>query len=189
MSTAAWKRLAVCLGLATAAWFLYDMLIAGRSPALDAQSAADRLFEDGAYERALTLYRERNTIEPSNAFALRGIALSLMQLTHHNEALGAFAAAIDADPDDASAFANRGILHDRMGNYARAMVDYRQALSLDAEIADGPGWLTRFLRNQPDRPPSIADRLAYLEAEFDKPEAERVLRSPEIDAEQRPYQQ
>ena len=48
MSTTVWKRLAVVLGLATAAWFLYDMLIAGRDAGLDAQSAADRLFEDRA---------------------------------------------------------------------------------------------------------------------------------------------
>lgn len=189
MSTTVWKRLAVVLGLATAAWFLYDMLIAGRDAGLDAQSAADRLFEDRAYDRALALYRERDAIEPGNAFALRGIALSLMQLGRTDEALGAFAAAIDADTQDASAFANRGILHDRLGDYERAMADYARALTLDAEIADGPGFLTRFLRNQPDRPPSIADRLGYLEAEFAKPEEERVLRMPEADAEQRPYQQ
>ncbi len=189
MSNLAWKRLAVALGLATAAWFLYDMLLAGRDAGLDAQSAADRLFEDGAYERALTLYREREAIEPGNAFALRGIALSLMQLGRTDAALGAFAAAIDADPQNASAFANRGILHDRLGQYERAMADYAQALSLDAEIADGPGFLTRFLRNQPERPPSVADRLAYLQAELAKPEEERVLRMPEVDAAQRPYQQ
>ena len=112
-----------------------------------------------------------------------------MQLGRTDEALGAFAAAIDADTQDASAFANRGILHDRLGDYERAMADYARALTLDAEIADGPGFLTRFLRNQPDRPPSIADRLGYLEAEFAKPEEERVLRMPEADAEQRPYQQ
>ena len=54
---------------------------------------------------------------------------------------------------------------------------------------EGPHWLTRFLRNQPEAPPTIADRARYLRAELAKPEAERVLRMPEIDAQQRPYQQ
>jgi hypothetical protein len=47
--------------------------------------------------------------------------------------------------------------------------------------------LTRFLRNQAERPPTIADRAAYLRAELAKPEGERRLRVPEVDARQRPY--
>jgi hypothetical protein len=64
-----------------------------------------------------------------------------------------------------------------------------RALELDPELAEGPHWLTRFLRNQPEAPPTIADRARYLRAELAKPEAERVLRVPQIDAQQRPYQQ
>lgn len=184
-----WKRLAVALAVASAAWFLYDSLIGARDPALDAQSAADRLFEDGAYARALALYRKRAGIEPANAYALRGIALSLMQLRRDDQALAAFAAAIDAEPGFAGAFANRGILHDRLGRYPAAVADYRHALALDPEVADGPHWMTRFLRNQAEAPPTIVDRLVYLEAELAKPEAERLLRVPEEDTAQRPYQQ
>jgi hypothetical protein len=42
------------------------------------------------------------------------------------------------------------------------------------------------LRNQPEAPPTIADRAAYLRAELAKPESERLLRMPELDA---PYKQ
>lgn len=184
-----WKRAAIALAVACAAWFLYEGLIAPRDAALDAQSAADRAFEDGDYERALALYRSREAVEPTNPFALRGVALSLMQLGRDNDAVAAFASAIGADPDFGGAYANRGILHDRMGRYDLAVADYRRALALDRELADGPHWLTRFLRNQPERPPTVADRLAYLEAELAKPAAERVLRVPELDAAQRSYQQ
>jgi tetratricopeptide (TPR) repeat protein len=76
-----------------------------------------------------------------------------------------------------------------MGRHEEALADYMRALELDPELADGPHWLTRFLRNQPEAPPTIADRAAYLRAELAKPEAERVLRIPELDAQQRPYQQ
>ena len=188
-SDARWKGLAIALAIGCAAWFLYDTLIAARDPALDAQSAADRQFEDGRYERALALYRERLAVEPANAYALRGAALSLMQLGRDTDALAAFADAIAADPGFAGAYANRGILHDRMGDWQAAVADYERALALDPEVADGPHWLTLFLRNQPERPPGVADRLAYLRQELAKPEGERVLRMPELDRAQRPYQQ
>lgn len=184
-----WKRVAVALALASVAWFLYDGLIGQRDPALDAHSAADRAFEDGDYERALSLYRERIAVDAENAYALRGEALSLMQLGSNDQALTVFAVAIDADPDFGGVYANRGILNDRMGNYEQAAADYRHALALDPELADGPHWMTRFLRNQPDKPPTIADRLGYIEAELAKPAEERVLNVPESDEEQRPYQQ
>ena len=189
LSDQLWKRLAIALALASGAWFLYDGLIGQRDPALDAQSAADRAFEDGDYPRALALYQDRLATDAQNTYALRGVALSLMQLGRDDEALTAFQAAIDVEPEFGGAYANRGILHDRMGRHEQAVADYRRALSLDPELADGPHWMTRFLRNQPDKPPTIADRLAYLEAELAKPEAERLLQMPETDAEQRPYQQ
>ena len=53
----------------------------------------------------------------------------------------------------------------------------------------GPHWLTRFLRKQPEKPPTVKERLAYLEAELAKPEEERLLRIPEVDEAQRSYKQ
>jgi len=89
----------------------------------------------------------------------------------------------------AANYANRGILLDTMGRHEEALADYDEALAIDAEVAKGPHWLTRFLRNQPEAPPTIADRARYLRAELAKPEAERVLRVPEVDQQQRPYKQ
>jgi hypothetical protein len=73
--------------------------------------------------------------------------------------------------------------------HEEALADDAQALRLDPEIASGPHWLTGALRNQPEAPPTIADRAAYLRAELAKPEAERLLRVPEADEQQRPYKQ
>ena len=47
--------------------------------------------------------------------------------------------------------------------------------------------MTRFLRNQAERPPTIADRARYVREQLAKPEAERVLKDPVQDATQRPY--
>ncbi|WP_435685082.1 hypothetical protein [Sedimenticola selenatireducens] len=85
------------------------------------------------------------------------------------------------------AFANRGILKDQLGDYAGALSDYREGLRLEPELAEGPGFLTRFLRNQSERPPSIADRARYLAEQLAKPPAERLMRVPEQDHQQRAY--
>ncbi|WP_275096116.1 tetratricopeptide repeat protein [Sedimenticola hydrogenitrophicus] len=85
------------------------------------------------------------------------------------------------------ALANRGILKDQLGEYRGALADYREGLRLEPGLAEGPGFLTRFLRNQPQPPPSIADRARYLAAQLAKPEAERLMRIPEQDHRQRAY--
>ena len=90
-------------------------------------------------------------------------------------------------PDFAGHYAIRGIVHDRMGNHEKAMADYRDALTQDEELADGMHWLDRLLYNVPEPPPTIADRLRYLERQMALPESERLLLVPEIDASQRPY--
>ena len=120
---------------------------------------------------------------------MRGRARTLMQLGRAEQALAAFDAAISLKPDFGATYANRGILRDRLGRYEKAVEDYTRALELDAELADGPHWLTRFLRNQPQKPPGIAERAAYLREQLAKPANERLLKVPEVDAEQRSYQQ
>ncbi|MDH3282987.1 MAG: tetratricopeptide repeat protein, partial [Gammaproteobacteria bacterium] len=126
---------------------------------------------------------------PDHIHALRGRGRTLMQLERYDEALDAFDMAIAHAPEVGFTYANRGILYDRMGEYELAIRDYEQAMTLDPETTEGPNWLTRFLRLQPDKPPGIAERAAYLRAELAKPEDQRVLRVPEIDDAQRPYQQ
>jgi tetratricopeptide (TPR) repeat protein len=74
-----------------------------------------------------------------------------------------------------------------MGEYEKALADYRRALAMDPEILEGPRFLWRFMRNIDKKPPTIEQRANYLEAELAKPVEERLLRVPEIDKEQRMY--
>lgn len=48
--------------------------------------------------------------------------------------------------------------------------------------------LTRFFRLQPEKPPTIADRAQYLREQLAKPPSEQLLRQPELDDKQHPYQ-
>jgi len=181
------KYTAIVLTLAWVGWSFYDGFLTQSDPGDDAYRAGDRLFEDGQYERAMAEYDGALQVNPEHIHAARGRARSLLLLERHPEALAAFNQAIDREPGFAGSYANRGILYDRMGRYEQALADYERALKLDAEVAEGPGWLTRFFRLQPEKPPTVADRARYLREQLAKPEAERVLRMPELDEEQRPY--
>jgi len=183
------KYTAIVLTLAWIGWSAYDSFMADVSPGDSAHLAADKLFEDGNFERALQEYDTALKETPEHIFALRGKARTLMQLKRYDEALKVFNIAIAKEPQFAGTYANRGILYDRMGQYQKAIEDYERALAMDPELVEGPNWLTRFLRLQPEKPPTIADRAQYLKQELAKPESERILRLPGEDEKQRPYKQ
>ncbi|WP_455220026.1 tetratricopeptide repeat protein [Kaarinaea lacus] len=181
------KYTAITLTIAWVGWSAYDSFIKDIQPGDDAYLTANKFFEDGQYEQALDEYSLALQDVPDHIHALRGKARTLVQLNRYDEALQVFNIAIAHEPNFAGSYANRGILYDRMGQYQKALEDYERALSLDPELADGPHWLTRFLRLQPDKPPTIADRAQYLKQELAKPESDRLLRLPGEDEKQRPY--
>ncbi len=180
---------AITLVVAWVGWSIYDSFFAHVGPGDNAYLAAETFFADGRYEEALQEYDRSLREAPENAYAWRGKGRALLQLGRHQEALVAFDEAIAREPDFSGSYANRGILYDRMGAPEKALADYERALAMDASVAEGPGWLTRFFRLQPEKPPTIADRAQYLRQELAKPEAERLLRVPEMDEAQRPYKQ
>ncbi|MEJ2142362.1 MAG: tetratricopeptide repeat protein [Gammaproteobacteria bacterium] len=181
------KIVAILFALLWLGWTIYDGVMREKIPGEKAYEAANRYFEDGNYSKALVEYEAALKEAPALLPALRGKARSLMQLGENHEALYLFNEAIKQDPNFAPAYANRGILYDRIGKYEKAIADYDKAVSLDAEKVEGPNWLTRFLRLETGNVPSVAARSQYLKEQLAKPESERVLRIPEVDAEQRPH--
>lgn len=146
-----------------------------------------RDFKDGEYQKALASYEKSLAANSGHIASAHGRAESLIMLGRYEEALAAFSQALRLAPDSATAHANRAILLDRMGRYEEALRGYRQALEMDPEIGEGPGFLTRFLRNQPEELPGIAARSKYIEEQLSLPPERRQLANPEEDARQRPY--
>jgi Tfp pilus assembly protein PilF len=143
--------------------------------------------EDGQYDEAAKQFSEALQKTPDHAMAHLGLALTYMQTEKDFEAFQEFNLALEKNPELAAAFANRGILYDRLGEHKKALADYKKAIELDPEILEGPGFLWRFMRNIDEKPPTIQNRAEYLEAELAKPEAERLLKVPDLDEKQRMY--
>lgn len=181
------KYTAICLTLAWIGWTVVDSFFIERIPGNTAYQEGDNYFEDGEYEAALGKYEDALSQQPEQPAYVRAKARALMQLGRNDEALRWFNRAVELQPFFGGTYANRGILYDRMGEYRKAMEDYEKALELDESVAEGPNWLVRFLRNQPQPPPTVADRLAYIREELAKPEDQRLLRLPEVDGKQRTY--
>ena len=180
-------RAALLLTIAWIGWSLYDGAFREKVGGESAYHAGNKFFEDGLYKDALKSYQDALRKNPQFINAKRGVARSLMQLGQNEKALETFNEVIASEPEFGASYANRGILNDRMGNYKAAIADYNKAIQLNPELAEGPKWLTRFLRNQAEKPPTILDRMKYLQAEMDKPEDQRVLQLPDKDEGQRPY--
>lgn len=152
-------------------------------------AAAHRAFADGDYASALADFAAARQLRPDDRGARFGEALTLLQLGQFADALPLFDQLVATGDGDGRAYAlaNRGILHDRAGQHAAALADYDAAVRLNPEVAAGPGFMSRFLHNQTQPPPGIADRARYLRAELAKPPAQRLLSLPAEDARQRPY--
>jgi len=148
---------------------------------------ANSYLEDGKLEQALATFDDAIALNPDYSESHRGKAITLMLLERFDASRALFDRTIELDPTSALAYANRATLNDRTGRYEEAVRDYRKAVALDPKLGAGPGRLWRFLHNVRERPPTIIDRADYLEEQLAKPETERLLRIPEVDAQQRMY--
>lgn len=158
----------------------------------------DILLGDGKYEEAIGRFAAALEKTPNHRGALMGRGVALLQLKKYPEAKAAFTATIDflkknlqpGDPTGravlAAAYANRGILNDRIGRHEDALADYVSALKTDEQVTEGPGVLDKIIYGAP-RPATVRQRAAYLRRQLALPEDQRLLRVPELDAKQRMY--
>jgi tetratricopeptide (TPR) repeat protein len=80
----------------------------------------------------------------------------------------------------AAAYANRGIIKDRIKNYKGALEDYIKALGIDHEAVAGPG-LGTIILNYKFKSSSVRDRALYLNEQLQLPKDQRVFSIKELD--------
>lgn len=182
------KWVAIVCGVLWLGFELYRHF-AGMGPGDIAYVDGNNLFEAKQYERAAEYYRQALEENPEHLPAMRSLANSYVQLERYDKALATIQRVIRAEPDFGGNYAIRGIIYDHLGRYEKAMADYEKALELYPEVAEGMHWLDRLLYNVQEAPPTVADRLAYLEEQMTLPPSQRVLSRPEEDTDQRPYEQ
>lgn len=173
-----------------ALWLGYEGYrhFAGMGPGDIAFVDGNNLFKDQQYERAADYYKSSLEENPQHFGSMLALANSYVQLGRYDDALTAVQRAIKMRPEFGGAYAIRGIIYDHLGRYELAMADYEKSLKMEPAVSKGMHWLDRLLYNVQERPPTVADRLAYLQHQMTLPESQRVLRDPEEDAKQRPYE-
>lgn len=153
--------------------------------------------EDDMPDKALAHYDKALEEAPYHRGALMGRALVFIHTERYGEALEQLSFLIKhlkarvADDNDktdrgvlAAAYANRGVIHDRQGAYEKALTDYIEALKTDEETVEGPGVVHKVLYGS-ERVSTVRDRARYIHEQLQKPESERLMRVPELDALQR----
>jgi len=158
----------------------------------------DILLSDRKFTQAIERFEAALEVQPDHRGALHGKAAALIGLERYADAEAVLSYLIkylqaNLESDDrtgvgalSAAFANRGIIKDRQGRYREALADYIESVKIDYDVAEGPGWLERLLYYNRE-PSSALKRAEYLYKQLQLPESERVLRVPEIDAQQRMY--
>jgi tetratricopeptide (TPR) repeat protein len=163
----------------------------------DAEVGMLRL-QDGLLDEAMARFDAALEEDAGHPGARMGRALVFIERHRYDAALSALDALIDAlkaagtadggHADGlAAAYANKGIVLDRLGRYERALASYRLALDTDRNAVSGPGLLHAILHGS-DTVSSVADRARYLAQQLQLPESERLMLVPELDARQDAYQ-
>ena len=156
----------------------------------------DQRLKDGLYDEAMAHFDKALEESPDHRGALGGRAAVFIQTEQYDEAIAELDYLIDfltktLESDDvtgrgalAAAYANRGIVRDRLGSYETALEDYVNALSVDEETVSGPGVVHKILYGSEDVS-SVRKRAQYIYEQLQLPEEQRLMRVPELDEKQR----
>lgn len=189
------KLMAVATFVMFTFWMGYQYLVSGVPGDYEVREG-DILLSQQKYDEALDRFAAALKKAPNHRGALMGSAIAYLQSGRHAEAEAEFSHLItylqrNLGEDDATgwavlagAYANRGILYDRTGRYQKALADYVQAIKVDEEAVSGPGIVDNILLYSIE-PSTVRKRAIYLQQQLALPEDQRVLRIPELDAEQR----
>jgi len=197
------RRFIILMAILTVAVVLFrDLIVAqfDRPPGDYHTEVGSNRLVDGLYDQAMEEFDKALEEYPDHRGALMGRALVHIKTERYEEAIGELGYLIETldvslaeEPDDrtglgvlAAAYANRGIVHDRRGQYEEALADYIAALKIDPGAIEGPGIFQKILLGG-DQISTVRKRAEYLYKQLQLPEEERLLRVPELDDQQFMY--
>ncbi|MDX1424517.1 MAG: hypothetical protein R3322_15335 [Kiloniellales bacterium] len=180
-------------------WDIVDDFV-NRPPGDYHTEVGDLRLRDGLQDEALEAFDKALQEAPEHRGALMGRALVFIETEQYETAIAELdylierlEATLEADPDDrtgrgalAAAYANRGIVYDRMGQYQSAFDSYIEALKVDAGALEGPDLFQKLLYAG-DHVSTVRDRARYLYEQLQLPEDERLMSVPELDEQQFMY--
>ena len=154
-----------------------------RSPSGDRNIAAI-LFEQGKYKEAAEAYGKLVKSEPDDGSLRTSLAGALGALGRYDEALKEIDAAIRLQPLNPEAYHNRAVIHERKGDVAAAVADYRTAVRYRPDYMPSQQALQR-LRAEPaktaartpqdTRAMELAEEASRLARRGDYPGAMKLL--------------
>jgi len=195
------RRFVIIAGIVTFVMFSVWAVVRGfleRQPGDFYTRQGDNRLSEGKYDEAMESFTRALREMPNHRGALMGRALVYIRTNRDSEAVAELTYLIGylektLEPDDATgrgtlaaAYANRGIVNDRSGNYEKALADYLRALKTDEGALSGPSLFDKILYGTP-KPSTVRDRAVYLKQQLALPEDKRLLRVPDIDKKQRMY--
>ena len=96
-------------------------------------SLASNHLQNQQYEQSLVLYLLICGVDPYNDIALRGLALSYINLSQNNEAIGAAKRLLEIKPDDPSVYAFLGDLYSSSDLFDEAIKAYSKAILINPD--------------------------------------------------------
>ena len=189
------KRFIINLAILTFVMFTIWALVrsfSNRPPGDYETTVCDNRLKDKLYEKALDAANLALDKLPKHRGAMMCKALVYISQKNYeqaNQELNNLIIFLENNLEDddltgkgtlAAAYANRGIIKDRKGNYKEALNDYLKALGIDPEAVGGPG-LGTIILNYKYKSSSVKERALYLYEQLQLPESERVLKIEELD--------
>tara|TARA_B100000686_G_C16525455_1_gene829487 strand:+ start:201 stop:821 length:621 start_codon:yes stop_codon:yes gene_type:complete len=189
------KRFIINLAILTFVMFTIWALVrsfSNRPPGDYETTVCDNRLKDKLYEKALDAANLALDKMPKHRGAMMCKALVYISQKNYeqaNQELNNLIIFLENNLEDddltgkgtlAAAYANRGIIKDRKGNYKEALNDYLKALGIDPEAVGGPG-LGTIILNYKYKSSSVKERALYLYEQLQLPESERVLKIEELD--------
>jgi tetratricopeptide (TPR) repeat protein len=95
-----------------------------------------KLFENGDYKEALSVYNKVLNREPNNVDALNGKGITLLMLKEYGRALKTFDKILRIDPDCYRGLYNKGLIFYELRKYEKAIETFDEAISKKQDYAN-----------------------------------------------------